>query len=86
MDNNPSTHWGIEAMFKSIRHHILSIQAAGIIKTVVRRSELCLKNNPNDLSDLHSEQPREKTARLLAGRFVPWEGQGMSRDATPGKE
>lgn len=55
-------------MFRSIRHHVLSIQEAGIIKTVVKRSELCLKNNPNDLSDLHSEQPGEETVQEVVVR------------------
>ena len=41
------THWGIEAVVEALKTQVLSVRMTGIVKSIVKKCELCLKNNPH---------------------------------------
>ncbi|GAB0208648.1 protein NYNRIN-like [Grus japonensis] len=40
------THWGIESLIEALKPQVISVRMTGIVKSIVQRCELCLKNNP----------------------------------------
>ena len=41
-------HWGIEAMINDSKGQILTVRMTRIIKSIVKKCEICLKNNPQN--------------------------------------
>lgn len=43
---NEETHWGSEAMISSLQNLIIYVGMTGIVKSVIAKCPICLKNNP----------------------------------------
>jgi len=45
-EKHAQTHWGVDAMVSSLKSSVVCIGMTGIIKSIVAKCPICLKNNP----------------------------------------
>lgn len=57
-EQHKGTHWGIESMAEASKPQVLSVKVTGIIKSITKKCQTCLKNNTHQI-----RQPTSRTVR-----------------------
>jgi len=50
-EKHAQTHWGVDAIVSSLKSSVVCVGMRGIIKLIVAKCPICLKNNPLNWKD-----------------------------------